>query len=83
VLEFLVETGGREALDSVRLARTDEFDIHSFKKLDCSRSPKAGHVCEFAVRIGVVNGTLVHTLSGRFYDGPRGLVFAYDDSTDA
>jgi len=83
VLDFVVETGGRDALDAVRAARTDEFHIQSLKKLDCIRSPKDGHVCEFAVRIGVVTGTLDQIMSGRFYFGTGGLVFSYDDSNDA
>jgi hypothetical protein len=81
VLDFVEETGGRDAVDAVRMARTDEFDIRSLKKVDCTRSATgSGYVCEFAVRIGVVSGTLEHTLSGRFYVGPRGLIFAYEDS---
>ena len=80
VLAFVAETGGQEALDRIREARTDEFDIRRFKKLDCIRSAtRPGHVCEFAVRIDVVSGALEHTMTGRFYAGPRGLVFAYHE----
>jgi hypothetical protein len=84
VLDFVAETGGQKALDAVRAARTDEFDIRAFRKLDCSLSTaKPGHVCDFAVRIRVVTGTLEHIMSGRFYFGTGGLVFAYTDSNDA
>ena|SRR6266545_5026467 len=85
VLDFVAETGGPEAVDKVREARTDEFDIRWFRKLDCSRSARRpGHVCEFAVRVGVVSGTIEQTMTGRFYFGARGLVFAYEDiPTDA
>ena len=84
VLDFIDETGGREAVAAVRMARTDAFDIRSLRKLDCTPSATGeGHVCEFVVRIDVVTGSLEYTISGRFYDGPRGLVFAYDDSNDA
>ena len=84
VLDFVDETGGRDAVAAVRMARTDTFDIRSLRKVDCTRSATdSGHVCEFVVRIDVVTGTLEHTLSGRFYVGPRGLVFAYEDGGPA
>jgi hypothetical protein len=80
-LDFVAETGGAEALAKVRAARTDAFDIRTFTKLDCAPSPdKAGHVCEFAVRIGVVTGLLERTMTGRFYAGPQGLVFVNEDA---
>jgi hypothetical protein len=84
VLDFVAETGGEEALARVRTARTDAFDIRSFTKLDCAPSLRAsGHVCEFAVRIGVVTGELEATVTGRFYAGPRGLVFVNEDPAGA
>jgi hypothetical protein len=83
-LDFVAETGGDEALARVRAARTDEFDIRSFTKLDCAPSRRApGHVCEFAVRIGVVTGELEATVTGRFFAGPRGLVFVNEDRAGA
>ena len=83
-LDFVAETGGQAAIDNVRVARTDEFDIRSFTKLNCAPSAaKAGHVCDFAVRIGVVNGLLEQTMTGRFYAGPHGLVFENEDTASA
>lgn len=87
-LAFVAETGGEEALARVRVARTDQFDIRSFTKLDCAPSPgndgaRNGHVCAFSVRIGVVSGELARTLAGRFYDGPLGLVFESADAAPA
>ena len=83
-LDFVAETGGQAAIDKVRTARTDEFDIRSFSKLSCAPSAaKAGHVCDFAVRIGVVNGLLEQTMTGRFYGGPHGLVFENEDTASA
>ncbi len=73
-LAFVAETGGEAALARVRAARTDAFDIRAFAKLGCAPSG-AGHVCDFAVRVGVVDGELARTLTGRFYAGPHGLVF--------
>jgi hypothetical protein len=84
VLDYVAETGGKEALARVRTARTDAFDIRSFTKLDCAASIRGpGHVCAFAVRIGVVGGELQATVTGRFYAGPRGLVFVSEDRTGA
>ena len=84
VLDYVAETGGEEALAKVRAARTDEFDIRSFTKLDCAASArKPGHVCEFAVRVGVVTGELQATMRGRFFAGPRGLVFVNEDRSGA
>ena len=84
VLDFVVETGGEEALARVRAARTDAFEIRSFAKLDCATSAdKPGHLCDFAVRVGVVTGELRVTMRGRFYAGPRGLVFVNEDRDEA
>jgi hypothetical protein len=83
-LDFVAETGGQAAIDKVRAARTDEFDIRSFTKLNCAPSvAKAGHVCDFAVSIGAVNGLLEQTMTGRFYAGPHGLVFENEDTASA
>ena len=86
VLDYVAETGGEGALARVRAARTDAFDIRSFTKLDCTTSAdKPGHLCDFALRVGVVTGELQATMRGRFYAGPRGLEFVNEDrrETDA
>src|SRR5882672_1955820 len=65
VLDYVAETGGEEGLARVRAARTDAFDIRSFTKLDCTASAdKPGHLCDFAVRVGVVTGELRATMRG-------------------
>jgi hypothetical protein len=80
VLDYVAETGGEETLARVRAARTDAFDIRSFTKLDCTTSAdKPGHLCDFALRVGVVTGELRATMRGRFYAGPRGLVFVNEE----
>jgi len=81
-LAFVAETGGEAALARVRAARTDAFDIRAFTKLGCAPSA-AGHVCDFAVRIGVVTGELDRTVTGRFHAGPHGLVFEAADGMPA
>ena len=73
-LAYVAETGGEDALARVRGARTDAFDIRRFTKFDCA-ARASGHVCGFAVRIGVVTGQLDRTMTGRFHAGPHGLVF--------
>jgi hypothetical protein len=84
VLDYVAETGGEEGLARVRAARTDAFDIRSFTKLDCTSSAdKPGHLCDFAIRVGVVTGELQATMRGRFYAGPRGLVFVNEDRAEA
>jgi hypothetical protein len=83
VLDYVAETGGEEALARVRAAHTDAFDIRSFTKLDCTSSAdKPGHLCDFRVRVGVVTGELQATVRGRFYAGPRGLVFVNEDRSE-
>jgi hypothetical protein len=74
-LDFVAETGGPEALEKVRAARTDAFEVLAFRKLDCARTAAAGHVCAFTVRIGVGGGVLERTLSGQFIPGSSGLLF--------
>jgi len=73
VLEFIVETNGPEALAKIYAAGTDRFALRSFRKLDCMRAPESGYRCDFAVDVGVVNGSLQRRLSGRFTSGPDGL----------
>jgi len=74
-LEFAAETGGREALARIQAAGTDRFELRTFRKLDCMRAPERGYRCDFAVDIGVVNGSLQRRLSGRFTSGPDGMRF--------
>jgi len=84
VLAFVGETGGEAALARVRAARTDTFDIRAFAKLGCAPSAAGeGHMCDFAVRVGVADGELARTLTGRFYAGPHGLVFEAVDEARA
>jgi hypothetical protein len=83
VLDYVGETGGEEALARVRAAQTDAFDVRSLTKLDCTTSAdKPGHLCEFAVRVGVVTGELQATMRGRFLAGPHGLVFVNEERSE-
>ncbi|MEI7805848.1 MAG: hypothetical protein WCI56_11005 [Hyphomicrobiales bacterium] len=74
---FVSETGGAEALATVRKNGTDRFNINDFHKRECKRSGEMpGYVCNFTVRIDLVNGALQGTMSGRFIAAPGGLVYA-------
>jgi hypothetical protein len=76
-LAYVEETVGRDGVERVRAAGTDQFAIRSFKKNDCARSD-AGHVCDFAVELTVVTGMIQQTLKGRFLTGPGGqLTFVH------
>jgi hypothetical protein len=78
-LAFVAETGGAAAVDQVRAAGTDRFEIRSFRKLDCARMDEGrGYVCGFVVDVNVVNGTLHRTLSGYFLPGPSGPIFKHE-----
>jgi hypothetical protein len=78
VLAFVAETGGEDAVARVHEAGTDYFAIRSFRKLYCMPGEKAGHVCAFAVDIGLRDGALQQILSGRFFRREDGLAFTND-----
>ena len=77
-LSFVAEAGGSEAVAQVRAAGNDLFEVRSFRKLYCMAGEKTGHVCGFAVDIGVRDGTVREILLGRFFVGDDGLAFTYD-----
>ena len=76
-LEFAQEAGGVEAVTMIRDNGTDRYEINAFRKLGC-RAAETGRefVCDFAVDIGLVNGPMQQTLSGRFKRRDDTLVFA-------
>ena len=81
VLAYVAETGGPEALARIRNARTDEFEVRGFRKVECRASAgKPGHVCDFAVEIDTVAGPIAQSMAGRFFVGPWGLT--YDQTTE-
>ena len=83
-LEFVAETAGQQAVEQVRLAGTDWFDVRAFEKRDCLRAAAvSGSVCSFAVDIDLSNGTLRRALSGRFVAGVNGLVYTPADDSRA
>jgi hypothetical protein len=75
-LSYVAETGGPEAVARIREARTDEFDVKSFRKLACrSSAGKPGHMCDFAFEVDTVAGPIAQQVAGRFFPGPWGLAY--------
>jgi hypothetical protein len=75
-LEFAREAGGDEAVRKIRENGMDRFTLNAFQKLNCRADDGAAHICEFAVDVGLVNGPLQKTISGRFIKASDGYVFA-------
>ena len=80
-MALIGESGGREAVERVRMAGNDHFEISNFRKVDCQPATmKSGFDCEFTVRIILANGPMERSLEGRFYNTPEGLQFELDQS---
>jgi hypothetical protein len=80
-IEFVAENGGPQAVQQIRQNGTDRFELRAFQKRACARLVgQRSFRCDFSVAIDVVNGSLQHTLAGRFYAGPRGLNFAQEET---
>jgi hypothetical protein len=73
---YVAETGGPGAVEKVRAAGTDRFEVRGFRKQTCAAIDDGGYRCTFAVDLGVFNGELHRRISGRFFRGPDGLSFA-------
>lgn len=76
-LDFVAESGGPEAVAKLREARTDYFEIRSFRKLYCMPAEATGHVCGFAVDIEVRDGSVQRILLGRFIRREDGFAFSH------
>jgi hypothetical protein len=74
-LEFARETGGDEAVVKIRENGMDRFTLNAFQKLNCRTDDGSAHVCEFAIDVGLVNGPLHKTISGRFRKSGNGFAF--------
>ena len=82
-MALIGESGGREAVERVRMARNDLFEIRNFRKVDCHpMAMKSGFDCAFTVSIILANGPMERSLKGRFYNSPEGIQFALDESPD-
>jgi hypothetical protein len=75
-VEFIQETGGSGAVERVKAAGNDRFEIRAFQKLECQQSQlNAGYNCTFNVDIDLANGMLHRALEGRFYNTSVGTAF--------
>ena len=74
-LDFVRESEGADAVERLRASGHDRFNINAFRKLQC-RLDEQGYLCAFAVDVGLVNGSLQRTMTGRFLSGPGGLIYA-------
>jgi hypothetical protein len=79
-LEFVEQAEGTAAVQQVRQNGTDRFQVVSFQKLACKKidAERPDHRCDFAVNIGLINGSLRQTISGRFVGSEAGLTFVQD-----
>ena len=81
-VEFIQETGGPGAVERVKAAGNDRFEIRAFRKLECQQSPtKPGYDCTFNVDIDLANGMMHRTLAGRFYNTSTGTAFELVEQT--
>ena len=75
-VEFIQETGGPSAVERVKAAGNDRFEIRAFQKRECQQSrAKAGYDCTFNVDIDLANGMMHRALAGRFYNTSTGIAF--------
>ena len=75
-VEFIQETGGPSAVERVKTAGNDRFEIRGFRKLECQQSrAKPGYDCTFNVDIDLANGMMHRALEGRFYNTSTGIAF--------
>jgi hypothetical protein len=72
---YVAETGGPAAVEKVRAAGTDRFEVRGFRKHACNAVEDGGYRCVFSVDLGVLNGELHRRINGRFIGGPNGLSF--------
>ena len=74
-LEFAREIGGDEAVTKIRESGMDRYTLNAFQKLNCRVDDGSAHVCEFLVDVGLVNGPLQKTITGRFSKSRNGFEF--------
>ena len=75
-VQFIQETGGPSAVERVRAAGNDRFEIRAFRKLECQQARiNPGYDCTFNVDIDLANGVMHRALEGRFYNTSMGTAF--------
>jgi hypothetical protein len=84
VLAYVAKSGGTQALARIHAARTDEYEIRAFRKVECRLDEmrpgqiRPGHVCAFQVEVETVVGPIERSMGGRFFIGPCGLAYDHD-----
>src|ERR1019366_1280956 len=75
-VEFIQKTGGPSAVEQVKAAGNDQFEIRAFRKLECQRArTQSGYDCVFNVDIDLANGMMHRALEGRFYNTSTEIAF--------
>jgi hypothetical protein len=75
-VQFIQETSGPSAVERVKEAGNDRFEIRTFRKLKCQQSQtKSGYNCTFNVDIDLANGMMHRALEGRFYNTSMRIAF--------
>jgi hypothetical protein len=75
-VEFIRETSGPSAIERIKAAGNDQFEISAFRKHECKQSRgNPGYDCTFNVDIDLVNGVMHRSLGGRFYNTSTGVTF--------
>jgi hypothetical protein len=77
VLDFVDETQGREAVETVKSKKSDRYEILMFHKQGCAPDGRSlSYLCSFSVDIDLATGLVRETLSGQFRSGDRGLTYS-------
>ena len=81
-VEFVRETSGPSAVERIKAAGNDQFEINGFRKRECKQSRgNPGYDCTFNVDIDLANGMMHRALEGRFYNTSTGLAFELVEQT--
>ena len=79
-VDFAAENGGQAAVQAIQQNGTDRFELRTFEKRACARlMGLRAYRCDFTVDISLVDGSSQHALSGRFFNGQHGLMFAHEE----
>jgi hypothetical protein len=77
-IDFIQATGGPSAVEKVKEAGNDRFEIRTFRKIECQRlGQEPSYNCTFSVDIDLANGMVRRAIEGRFYNSSKGFVFAF------
>jgi hypothetical protein len=76
-LALVAETGGADAVRTVKQRGNDRFEVRSFHKVGCTAvATEMEYRCSFTVDVAIANGTVQRAMTGHFMTGPAGVAFA-------